>query len=133
MSGNIIDTDFFNRLAGDQASQEAFHLLRRKMFEADAEASKAKAEAQAKAETARAEEAKAKADKAKELEELRNEYFAKYGSDFLTDNLIYAGEAKDAAEKAGLRFSSYLEMEKNGSGDVVAVKVKCVARQSKKK
>ena len=132
MSGNIMDTEFYNRL-DDDTSRDAFHLLRRKMFEAKAE----EVEAKAQAEAVKAEEAKVKAEAAKAeaeaLKELRDDYFAKYGSDFLTDDLIYAGKAKDAAEKAGLRFSSYLEMEKDGSGDVVAVKVKCVARQSKKK
>ena len=132
MSGKILDTEFFNSL-NDNESKDAFHLLRKKMFEVDAEAAKAKAEA----ETARAEEAKAKAEakqaEAETLKELRNDYFSKYGSDFLTENLIYAGQAGDDAEKAGLRFSSSLETEKDADGKVVAVKVKCVARIPKKK
>jgi len=133
MSGNIMDTEFYNRLKDDQASKDAFHLLRQKMFEAKAEEAKAKAEAEA----AKVAEAKAKAEakqaEAKILKELRNDYFSKYGSDFLTENLIYAGQAGDDAEKAGLRFSSYLETEKDADGKVVAVKVKCVARIPKKK
>ena len=132
MSGNIMDTEFFNRL-NDQASKDAFHLLRKKMFEAKAE----EAEAKAQAEVVKAEAAKVKAEAAKAEAEkqavLIDNYFTQYTGEFLTDNLMYAGKARVAAEAAGLRFSSYLETEVNGSGNVVAVKIKCVARIPKKK
>lgn len=132
MSGKILDTEFFNSL-NDNESKDAFHLLRKKMFEVDAEAAKAKAEA----ETARAEEAKAKAEakqaEAETLKELRETYFATYTPDFLTESPMYAGKARLEAEKAGLRFSSYLETELDENGKLTAVKIKCVARIPKKK
>ena len=127
MSGKILDTDFFNRLVGDEASQEAFHLLRRKMFEADAEAARvAKATAKAK----RAE------DKLTELEKAREIYFAEFGPSFLTDSLAYANKARKLAQAAALRFSSYVEEEvkdlPDGRKVVVGVKLKCVAQVPKK-
>ena len=133
MSGNIMDTEFYNRLKDDQASKNAFHLLRQKIFEAKAE----EAEAKAQAEAVKAEEAKVKAKaakaEAKEMEKLRNSYFTTYTPDFLTESRMYAGKARLEAEKAGLRFSSYLETELDENGKLTAVKIKCVARIPKKK
>ena len=136
MSGKILDTDFFNRLVGDEASQEAFHLLRRKMFEADAEAAKAKADAEAARVAKATAKAKRAEDKLTELEKAREIYFAEFGPSFLTDSLAYANKARKLAQAAALRFSSYVEEEvkdlPDGRKVVVGVKLKCVAQVPKK-
>lgn len=133
----LLDTEFYNRLEGDSASQDAFHLLRQKMFEANAVQAKLKAEAEAKILAEAEVKANAVQAKAAALEKLRETYFARYKSEFLTDNLLYSGKARAAAEAAGLRFSSFLENEveelDDGTSKIVATKIKCVARIPAKK
>ena len=122
---NLLDTEFFNSL-NDDASKDAFHLLRKKMFEVKAKAEKAKTDA----ETVRAEEVKAKAEKAKtkaeEQEEARQEFFSKYGKEFTTESLTWAGKVKEAAQAVNLRFSSYVDNEVNKNGKFVRTVIKCV-------
>lgn len=130
---NLLDTEFYNGLEGDVEAQDAFHLLRRKMFEAKAENARLKAKAEdARAEKAKDEEKVLKA-KADELTVLRDEYFKKYGSEFMTENLNYAGRARLAAKAVNLRFSTYLETEVDENGLLISTKIKCIAQIPQKK
>lgn len=135
MSGKILDTTFFNTLEGDEASQEAFFLLQRRMFEAAATAQKVKDDAEATRVSEAATETKKAKTKAEKLAEDRETYFGEFGHSFLTDDLRLANRARKAAEAAKLRFSSYVEEEVSIKGkkkEVVGIKLKCVAQIPRK-